>query len=1744
MTHRKSLMLPLTRTLLVAMAAWMAGVGSIAVAQTLPLEIRQPETTWNFRSLRGVPISSVAGTPAGSDGRMTNRNESGSALLPTTNQFRGFVAFSGIPGLTSNQWVTVSNSAALKAGTGVFSSALATEMQLPRGFSNGVATIVFRRLQIGAPYLTRQVSFPFGSIVEAPVTDENGLPLSSAVVGNYWLPEPYTTNGHTNAPYYWSRHAGKVYAIQAGPISIRWIKAAYSTTVPSDYATNPGNYSVNGGNYFRLFTANYLVSGSPVKPPRRMYWTEREFRLLGKPIAVPTARVGAVNVVYNNNFPRTVTSEFKGPGQTSPTDGSTNQPLQELRTLWYDQQQGNIYAYNQEGRVFVELLGDARADGQSRESLGFEIVDVVRQPTPLDVRTELGDRILPPPSGTLDALSPEPVLQVGGLAYAYTHTVEGREATELFATRETANLNDYLVHWMETGLEGLKWPSLFGRYELRWPSDPARYSHYVRPMVASESEAKETAVALPTSNAPVIEYQDPLDLPRAKLTEDFQFYTFLDPANPLHRSLLRYTSGERIAFERVFSWLDSQLKSTQFSGNPIASQLNGWNPANGTVTFADPYAAPRVIQDIADIGQRLTPPADEWLPEDGYLAGHIKVSEGDLFDPNSYVDPFVGGFEAANRGAILPVNTLPGRDRLEVWWFRSNGANSADGFQTVHWPSVIGHYQLRWPLVPREIVLASNDGSGALTSLEAKGSVYFQNDRSLPGYNPNEEHAFMQGGQAWALRDDLNITAGSGYSSEPYVLLSYQAEDGRPAMRVFQVLREKGFDTFHYRVEAGSVLQPPMPLPLMEKPLGPKTIGSEPRSLNQEVYSRTVTASANLGGGPAVELTTQEAHHFRPWFRELALQSPNLQTVRWFFVTNANAGAKTLRGLLSDQRGASVSSVSLPALITELELVSTTTREEQAGRYKKVVRTDREYRLKVRQPVRYATATNLALTAGQKVYVVAPSLGTSWEWTASVAAPASVEVEYSQAVTLRTTDEILTAASGPVAAEVTAFQQSLPTLDDLRVGTLLFVPSGTSSPGQFVDWRLRPEPIPVSGIASQGAFTLQDRKGDLWVYRGPHQAQDAPWMGMQYYYKTMPGFFFPTLSLSEQPPAGTITPYLRDRQPDGTFAGDPVFGNRLNTTAGDNNALIIAYRPTWPASAPVLQMAETLTVPKRGLPAVRGQTSLEIVYQQSQVTSANRVSARLHDPTREKEYELGAPDSASVLGRIPDSVKTETSRGLTFFPLLPPHLSQRFFLDPNRGPHGKLVFQGQFVDDVVGDKYLHVNVLSPKDATTLSNLCLPSDPARTRWDAAVASLSTRLETFVESPQKPGTYVAQESPVTVGPAGLAEITDDEMAVDSYALTAVGPGTGYVTLIAGNGLAFTPRADPVSVLVMRVSEVLYPGELKLVASPNPLSEQLTLQQVVDLAGKPNDYEFQWKIASPVDGLPPQVYQTTPRLLLGDGTWQHVPVPRDAQDGVVAADPARVTSVSLPGSGVVPISRMPFTLTASGDGQFIFNAPSLYLPGTGTPIVAVGDVYADNRLVTTEDFPTTVTGTFRQYDASGLVEQFVVNLGRSDVRVTDLREAPADGTPGSRAQSTLFREFTVPPGSYSQLWLSLDLDTFLGARVYLNGEPVVVAGVGAQDTPSASIPAGFNALPRTYSLDPSILSRGRADGTQRVAVHAVDQRHMRLSHLAEGWIKRVLKGINPFNQRVTDLFNNRVNTDVSILTQAGRAGKATSP
>jgi hypothetical protein len=44
--------------------------------------------------------------------------------------------------------------------------------------------------------------------------------------------------------------------------------------------SNPGgspSFETNGLSIYLLYTAKYIVSSSPVKPPRKMYWTEKDF---------------------------------------------------------------------------------------------------------------------------------------------------------------------------------------------------------------------------------------------------------------------------------------------------------------------------------------------------------------------------------------------------------------------------------------------------------------------------------------------------------------------------------------------------------------------------------------------------------------------------------------------------------------------------------------------------------------------------------------------------------------------------------------------------------------------------------------------------------------------------------------------------------------------------------------------------------------------------------------------------------------------------------------------------------------------------------------------------------------------------------------------------------------------------------------------------------------------------------------------------------------------------------------------------------------------------------------------------------------------------------------------------------------------------------------------------------------------------------------------------------------------------
>ena len=117
---------------------------------------------------------------------------------------------------------------------------------------------------------------------------------------------------------------------------------------------------------------------------------------------------------------------------------------------------------------------------------------------------------------------------------------------------------------------------------------------------------------------------------------------------------------------------------------------------------------------------------------------------------------------------------------------------------------------------------APSQGNGVFQA-DSTPIIYRQPDPAQPGYNPNEEHAFIGSGSggyfAWALRCDMNTAD----TSEPGVLVQYE-ENGRPTMRYFAVvLTNEAYSVFADNATVGTILPGPHPLDTFDNPWCPKT---------------------------------------------------------------------------------------------------------------------------------------------------------------------------------------------------------------------------------------------------------------------------------------------------------------------------------------------------------------------------------------------------------------------------------------------------------------------------------------------------------------------------------------------------------------------------------------------------------------------------------------------------------------------------------------------------------------------------------------------------------------------------------------------------------------------------------------------------------------------------------------------------------------------------------------------------------
>jgi probable HAF family extracellular repeat protein len=216
----------------------------------------------------------------------------------------------------------------------------------------------------------------------------------------------------------------------------------------------------------------------------------------------------------------------------------------------------------------------------------------------------------------------------------------------------------------------------------------------------------------------------------------------------------------------------------------------------------------------ATIGTTITNSTHfDYAGRNGWIYFPKSVYDGVPTDANRAYD------RPTRTGPIIPVNVVNKNlvvpdDDLVVVWYHTNQIG-------VSWADAPTRYIPQWPATndpTNTIVIASQQGSGinGFPGSYLRPQVYTQNDPTLPGFNPNEEHALISSGVMYALRNDLNSQFGN--LSQPFALLKYQdaTASNQWTMRAFKVVATNDTFQFVYTGTAGTEIQPPLPLSGLE----------------------------------------------------------------------------------------------------------------------------------------------------------------------------------------------------------------------------------------------------------------------------------------------------------------------------------------------------------------------------------------------------------------------------------------------------------------------------------------------------------------------------------------------------------------------------------------------------------------------------------------------------------------------------------------------------------------------------------------------------------------------------------------------------------------------------------------------------------------------------------------------------------------------------------------------------------------
>lgn len=347
---------------------------------------------------------------------------------------------------------------------------------------------------------------------------------------------------------------------------------------------------------------------------------------------------------------------------------------------------------------------------------------------------------------------------------------------------------------------------------------------------------------------------------------------------------------------------------------------------------------------------------------------------------------------------------------------------------------------------------------------------------------------------------------------------------------------------------------------------------------------------------------------------------------------------------------------------------------------------------------------------------------------------------------------------------------------------------------------------------------FRDRKGWFWA----HQAGDTN--GPTNYvfelsYPWQPSFYNP--NLEEQPAVGTEIAWMASyKQRDDSYLGaSSKFQVR---DASDADGIDYTYVVEWPRQPAKLYVNQTLYKAVNGLPAIDGQLSVGVVYEQSDILK-NRPSVRLFDPIR---IQTGS------LTNIPDAVKwyEDTVTSCRHFENAPPYIRERFKWNPNavydlaHGVTRELELSGQFIDEAGIDNYLWLNVMDARTRQFLTDDKLFPGGNDAYWKESILAM---------------------------PTNVFEIVNEDIPHEHLALATTGKGAGWVTLVMNNSTDrdIVPSSEEVFMYTIKVEPELYVGTLHPILSDNPLDKLQDMKYTADFNGTPEQWEFEWIYSEPM-------------------------------------------------------------------------------------------------------------------------------------------------------------------------------------------------------------------------------------------------------------------------------------------------------